>query len=42
MSRHFGGLKSGFVAGTGGEFFQPGSQSCEQVFFNREHPLILR
>jgi hypothetical protein len=35
MSRHFGGLKSGFVASTGGEFFQPGSQSSEQVFFNR-------
>ena len=42
MRRHFGRLKSGFVASTRGELFEPGSQCCEQVFFNREHRGILR
>ncbi|MES2361567.1 MAG: hypothetical protein V4646_07170 [Pseudomonadota bacterium] len=42
MGRHLGRLKSRFVAGTRGKLFQPVSQRCEQIIFNREHYPILR
>jgi hypothetical protein len=42
MRRHFWGFKCGFVTGTGGKLFKPGTEVREQIIFYREHGGILR